>query len=143
MKPTLLLRIAATCMSLHTVGHSFGALTWKDAPNATIGQVIQSMQTNHFEFMGRSATIANFYEGYGITMIFVLLLVSVLLWLLANATANPLTSKLVPLLGVFLILLAIIEYIYFFPLPAAFSLLAGVCTLLCIRRNSFNNSKTS
>jgi len=36
MRPKLLLRIAAGLMFLHTIGHSFGASTWKDAPNAAV-----------------------------------------------------------------------------------------------------------
>ena len=85
MNPKILLRIAAVLMFLHTIGHSFGALNWKNAPDTAVGNLINSMQTTHFEFMGRSATLAGFYEGYGLTMIFVLLLISVVLWLLSNA----------------------------------------------------------
>ncbi|MDB4922090.1 hypothetical protein [Mucilaginibacter sp.] len=143
MKPKLLLRISAILMFLHTVGHTFGALSWKNAPNPSVGQVISGMQKNHFEFMGRSTTLASFFEGYGYTMILVLLLISVLLWLLAAEINNRLSAKLLPLLSVFLLLMAIIEYIYFFAFAAAFSLLAGLCTLLALftRRTNLNTSK--
>jgi hypothetical protein len=130
MNPKILLRIAAVLMFLHTIGHSFGALNWKNAPDATVGRVINSMQTTRFEFMGRSVTLAGFYEGYGLTMIFVLLLISVVLWLLSNATVVDLSARLLPLFAVFLLFLGIIEYIYFFPFAASFSLLAAVCTFI-------------
>lgn len=123
MKAKLLLRIASIIMLLHTIGHTMGALSWKDAPNAAVAQVIAGMQSQHFEFMGRSVSLANFYVGYGISMIFVLLLVSVLLWLLA---VNPVKNMLVAL-GLFLLAFAVCEYIYFFPMAAAFSLTAAIC----------------
>ncbi|MHA4808459.1 LIC_13387 family protein [Flavitalea flava] len=123
MKPKLLLRIAAALMLLHTIGHSIGALSWKKAPNAQIGNVIGAMQNQHFEFMGRQVSFGGFYEGYVISMIFVLLLITVLLTLVSNNPQYPMVAAL----SVFLILLAITEYIYFFPFAAAFSLLAGLC----------------
>jgi hypothetical protein len=136
MKPTLLLRIASVLMFVHTLGHSFGALSWKEASDAAVSRLIISMQTTHFAFMGRSATLAGFYEGYGLTMIFVLLLISVVLWLLSSAPANDLSIRLLPVFAGFLLFLGIIEYIYFFPFAAGFSLLAGACTLAARIRNN-------
>jgi hypothetical protein len=128
MKPKLLLRIAAILMFLHTIGHTFGALTWKNAPNAAVGQVIKEMETNHFEFMGRNTNIASFYEGYGYIMIAVLLFISVLLWKLSIEY----NRGLIRLVAGFLIILSVIEYICFFPFAAAFSLLAGICAAVAL-----------
>ena len=125
MKPKILLRIAGILMLLHTAGHTVGALTWKDAPNARVAAVVTGMQQEHFRFMGRSLTIASFYEGYGFTMIGVLLLLSVLLWLLAAQPLRP----MILFVGLFLLFLGVIELIYFFLFAAAFSLLAGIFTL--------------
>jgi hypothetical protein len=139
MKPKLLLRIAAVLMLLHTVGHTLGAITWNEAPNAAIGRIITAMQTDHFLFMGRSVTIASFYEGYGYSMIVVLLLITVLLWFLSNDAGNSSSAKYFVLLTVFLLSIGIIEYFYFFLLPAAFSILAGLCVLFArINLNSDN-----
>jgi hypothetical protein len=80
------LRIAAILMLLHTAGHTVGALTWKNAPNAHVAAVVTGMEKEHFGFMGRSLTLASFFTGYGYSMIGVLLLVSVLLWLLVCRT---------------------------------------------------------
>jgi hypothetical protein len=129
MKPKLLLRIAAILMFLHTMGHTMGALSWKTAPNPAIGLVIKGMETNHFEFMGRQVTLASFYDGYGFTMVFVFLFISILLWLLSADAGNSLSARLLPVLAVLLLLMGIIEYIYFFPFAAAFSFIAGLCTL--------------
>jgi hypothetical protein len=130
MKPKLLLRIAAGLMFLHTIGHSFGALTWKDAPNAAVAAVIASMQSEHFHFMGRESTIAGFYVGYGVSMILVLLFISLLLWIFSTAF-NP---GAIALMGIFLVALGVVEYIYFFPLAAGFSIVAGLLTLASLRK---------
>lgn len=132
MRPKLLLRIAAVIMLLHTAGHSVGALTWTQAPNVRVAAVIAGMQRERFDFMGRSSTIAMLYNGYGIIMIFVLLLVSILLWLLSG---NPVKSMILAL-GLFLLLTAISEFIYFFPLAADMTFLASVSTLFSLRRRS-------
>jgi len=129
MKPKLLLRIAAILMFLHTIGHTLGALSWKNAPNAAVAQIVSGMLSTHFDFMGRSASIGSFYEGYGLIMILVLLLISLLLWLLSAQSGNPLSVRFMQLLGVLLLMMGVLEYIYFFPFAAAFSLLAGICTV--------------
>src|ERR1700754_3944836 len=126
MKPKLLLRTASVLMFLHTMGHTFGVLHWKNAPNAVVGQTITSMQTTPFPFMGRNVTLASFYEGYGISMILVLLLFSLLLWLLSTDTGNRSIARLLPFLAVFLLAMAGVEYVYFFLFAAVVSLLAGV-----------------
>jgi len=130
MNNKILLRIAAGLMVLHTIGHTIGALTWDQPPTPATGLVIKGMQAAHFTFMGRYTAIASFYEGYGIIMIFVLLLISLVLWLLSGETGNALTARLLMPLAVFLLLLAVAEFIYFFPLPAGLSFLACIAVLL-------------
>ena len=125
MKPKILLRAASMLMLLHAAGHTIGALTWKQAPNATIQQVVTSMLSNHFDFMGRSISLGAFFNGYGIIMIGVLVLLSILLWLLA-AEPNP---KIILLVSLFLLFMGICELVWFFPFAAAFSLLTGIITL--------------
>jgi hypothetical protein len=127
----LALRIAAILMLLHTAGHTMGALTWKNAPNARVAAVVTGMENEHFDFMGRSLTLASFFNGYGFIMIGILLLISILLWLLSSA---PVRSMIL-LLGLFLVFMAIMEFIYFFPFAAAFSLLAGISTLFAYQKS--------
>ncbi|HZY40130.1 MAG TPA: hypothetical protein VFE53_25935 [Mucilaginibacter sp.] len=129
MSSKVLLRIAATMMFLHTIGHSIGALTWKTPPNAAVGQVIKGMEDNHFDFMGKSVSLAGFFEGYGFNMIIVLISVTLILWFISGEGKSPLTSKLLTVLAAFLLTMAIVEFIYFFPLPGALSSIAGICTL--------------
>ena len=130
MKAKLLLRIAAVLMLLHTAGHTFGALTWKQAPNIAIKHVIEGMLSNRFNFMGRSVSIGDFHTGYGYGMIGVLLLITILLWLLSTVPVRP----IILVLGLFLLFLGSVELIYFFPFAAAFSLLAGLATLIAYKK---------
>jgi hypothetical protein len=125
------LRIAAALILLHMFGHTMGALTWKNAPNVRVAAVVTGMENEHFDFMGRSLTLASFFNGYGYSMIGVFLLVSVLLWLLS---IEP-NKRMIAVLGLFLLFLAIIEFIYFFPFAAAFSLLAGISTLFAYQKS--------
>ena len=136
MKAKTLLRTASILMLLHAAGHTVGALTWKEAPNARVATVIAGMQTEHFMFMGKSLTLASFFEGYGFGMIGVLLLISILLWLLSTAV----NRSIVLVMGIFLIGFGINELIFFFPFAAAFSLLAGLTTLFAYQREKFNRS---
>ena len=125
MKPETALRIAGGLMLLHTLGHTLGALTWKQAPNARIAAVINGMQTEHFGFMGRAVSLGGFFEGYGLILIDVLLLLTVLLWLQSAAPDR----KMVLPLALFQLFMGIIELIHFFPFAAVVSLLAGIFTL--------------
>ena len=84
--------------------------------------------------MGANVSLADFYVGYGFMLIFALGTVSVLLWLLA-ANYQP---TIVAVLAVFLMLMAITEFIYFFPLAAAFSGLGGICSgFTLLKRNEY------
>lgn len=130
MQHKIFLRIAAAIMLLHTLGHTLGAFTWKNAPTAKVALLIKGMENEHFNFMGRQASLAAFYSGYGIIMIFVLLMVTILLWLLS---INPVRSILV-VLGVFMVALALCEYVYFFPFAAVFSLAAACCVWIAYSR---------
>jgi len=132
IKPKHLVRVAALLMAFHTLGHTMGALGWKKAPNADVGVVIDGMQTAHFDFMGRSATLGQFYEGYGITMILVLALITLQLWMLSGDTGQPKANQMLASMAVFLILMAVLEYVYFFPMAAAISFLAGTCVMLSL-----------
>jgi len=130
MKPKVLLRIAAALMLLHAIGHTMGTLGFGQPKNPRVAAVLDGMRSEHFDFMGRSATLAQFFDGYGVSLIFVLLFVSVQLWLLS---ANPAKQMLVGM-GLFLTVTAVCEYIYFFPMAALFTLLSAVCVWVALFR---------
>ena len=130
MKPKLLLRLASVVMLLHTIGHTMGAITWDEAPNKALANVIQGMKSEYFDFFGRQVSLGMFFQGYGYSMICVLLLIVIILLLCANHIADAMTQKLLPFLVAFLSLFAVIEWIWFFPMPAAMSSVAALLTFL-------------
>jgi len=132
IKPKHLVRLAAVLMAFHTLGHTMGALGWKKNPDENVSAVIDGMLTTHFDFMGRSATLGQFYEGYGIIMILVLALISSQLWMLSDEADNPKATRLLTFMTVFLILMAVLEYIYFFPFAAGITFLAAVCVIISL-----------
>jgi hypothetical protein len=138
MQPKLFLRIAAALMAWHTIGHSFGALGHSIPPNPRLAAVITGMQTEHFDFMGRSASLGLFFSGYGITMIFVLLLITIQLWMLSAKPNKPILFSL----GLFLAAQAVTEYIYFFPMAAIVSLLASLLALMAAGTITIKTPKT-
>jgi hypothetical protein len=137
MKPRLFIRIAAVLMFLHTIGHTLGTFN-KSVPNATIGSILQQMAANHFTFMGRQASLAIFFEGYGVCLILFLLLASLLLWFISSAAETPLGGKLLMLSSLFLVGLTVIEVIYCFPF--FLTPLAAICTIIAqiqIRKTNY------
>ena len=128
MKPKIILRIASISMLLHTVGHTMGAMSWKKDPDPAIQQVVDNMISHKFIFLGALRSIGDFYEGYGITMIVVLLLITVLLWQLSKMYIlypEPAAGILVPM-SVGLLIIALIEFRYFFFLPGTLTGIAGI-----------------
>lgn len=136
MSAKILLRIASILMLLHTIGHTIGSLTWTTAPNQQVAQTIASMQNNHFDFGGRSVTLASFFNGYGFIMIFVMLLVVIFLWMLSGNRDNPLARRLLSSIFFFLAIFAVLEFIYFFPFAALFTALSAICVLATLLRKS-------
>lgn len=132
MKPKTLLRIAAFFVLLHTIGHTIGALTWKQAPNQAIDHVVKGMLTEHFDFMGRSVTLGSFFDGYGMMTLFVLVLLVILLWQLSNNPENRLAAKILVPVSSYLLIQAVLEFIYFFPFAAIISLLAAISAFVAL-----------
>jgi hypothetical protein len=146
MKAKLLLRIASVTMFFHVIGHTIGALTWKKGPDPVIQHVVDDMISHKFIFMGALRSIGDFYEGYGITMIFVLLFIAVLLWQLSALSIKyPVPAvRLLITLSLSLVAIALIEFVYFFFLPGALTMIAGLLSgwsvLLIFKNNTTGNA---
>lgn len=135
MTPKILLRIASAIMFIHNIPHTLGHANWKNAPEEVNRRAIDAMVNNRFEFMGRQTSYANFYDGYGYGGTLTMLLAMVILWMISlNQTA--LTKQLSLATGVFLVAWAIMEYVYFFPLAAGFTIVAAVLTLLASAKSA-------
>ncbi len=134
MKPKLLLRIAAIIIFLHAIGHTMGVYTWKDPNSQVPGELIKQMIEQKFNFMGKSASMGSFYEGFGYASTIAMLLVVSILWIIGTAAEKnaSLSAKLLWPIAAFLFLLGIDEIIYFFPLAVAFSFIALLLTVVSI-----------
>jgi len=137
MKVKIWIRIAAVLILLHTIGHSFGTFSTA-SPNKKIAQITEEMAQNRFMFMGRSASLAIFFEGYGVALILFLLLSSLLLWFISTAAETPLGRKLLVLNIFFLTGLTVIEIIYCFPF--FLTPLAAICTIIAFFKINKSNT---
>ena len=84
MQPKIILRAASIIMLLHDVGHTIGALTWKQAANPTKIEVIKQMTDNKFPFMGATRSMGDAVDGYGFAMILALLMFAIILWVVSD-----------------------------------------------------------
>lgn len=125
--------MAAVIMLLHMLSHILATLTWKQAPNKEIGDVIKGMESNHFELFGRQVSLGGFYEGHLVAMTLVLLLLTVILWISADHADNIVTRKLLPCIIVFMVLLAATEWIYILQIPAIMCLIAALLSFIAYR----------
>jgi hypothetical protein len=130
MKAKLLLRIASVLIFLHVLGHTIGHSGWRHADDPQKQAVIDSMTGKTFPFMGAEKSMGDYYEGYGYASTVSLLFFAFVLWAASSSGANKFTINTLAVLAVCLLLWGILELIYFFPFAAAFSLLAGLLTLI-------------
>ena len=85
MKPKLLLRIAAAIIFLHALAHTMGVYTWKNTNSHVPQDLIKQMTEQKFAFMGTTATMAAFYDGFGYASTIAMLLIVAILWILGSA----------------------------------------------------------
>ena len=91
------------------------------------------MQDTHFLFQGKDATLAAFFSGHGYAGTILLLLIVSILWVLSGSNDKN-STKILWLLAVSLVLLAMVELVYFFPLAVAFSLVSATLVILSINK---------
>jgi len=121
----VLYRVAAVLILLFDLGHSAG-FPWSDPK---WGVDISAMKTTRFPILGFSRTYWDFYVGFGLTISVFLLLAAVLAWQLgALATQTPPLMRLTAwTLVVCFAVMTILNWMYFFTLPIAFSGLITLC----------------
>jgi len=132
MSSKILLRIAAAVMLLHSVGHTFGVMTWQD-PNGEIPtEVVQKMQDVQFSFMGKDgSTMAEFYSGFGYCGTILTVFIAALLWIFSGWKDKSVTKTLW-VTGLATVMLAVVEMIYFFPMAVALCLLTAILIFISI-----------
>jgi len=130
MTAKITLRAAAIIIFLHNIGHTMAVFTWKNDSDPKKMEVIKQMTENKFPFMGTSRSMGEYFEGFGIHGILSLLLITMILWYVSDVRESNknLNKKIILSVSVILLVWGIIEFVYFFPLAASFSLISS---LLC------------
>lgn len=136
MKPKLLLRAASVVMLIHDLGHTYGALTWKQSEDPEMQIVIKQMTENKFPFMGAMRSMGEYYDGYGLVTTLALLFIAAVLWITSSVSSQNagLVIHLLLVTSIILLLWGIVELVYFFPFAALFSLLSFLLTTIAALR---------
>lgn len=129
MTPKSLLRLGAIIMILHLVGHTFGHLGWRKSTEPMREEVVRHMTEYKFPFMGVIHSLGDYYEGYGWTGGVALFFFAAIMWSLSAASVSEscIVRRQTMILAPCLLVWGILEWVYFFPFAAAFTLAAAVC----------------
>ncbi len=132
MNSKLLLRIAAVLIAVHLLGHSAGHSMWKQPADSAQQGVVQQMIAHKANFMGAVRSLADYYEGYSLMLLFVFAMSIWVLWTLSKLTRSnaDLVKKILYPFSICYIAFGLIEFSYFFPFAAATSLVAGILMLI-------------
>ena len=105
MKPKLLLRIASILIFVHSVLHTFGFTTWKQAPDPVYKSIVDGMTGHKFPFMGAMHSLGDYYEGFGYACSIALFLIAIILWFVSGETSHSatLSKKIIYAVGVALV----------------------------------------
>jgi len=128
---TVLLRIAAAIMSVHTIGHFFGFSSWQKQGGKVPYDVVQKMQQTHFLVKGRDTTMAASFSGNGYAFFILLALISVTLWTFSNKIGKE-SATILLFTGFALLFLSIDEMIFFFPMVVALSFISAVLVFISV-----------
>src|SRR5262245_33892524 len=126
-------RIATVLIVLLDLGHTSG-YPWSDP---AWGVDLHAVQSSHFNVLGFSRTYWDFYVGFGLSVSVFLLLPALTAWQLGNATMSDL-RRVRPtawLLVVSFALITLLDWVFFFTIPLAFS----VAITLCLAAAAFSS----
>lgn len=131
MKSSILIRIAFVLILLHILGHGMGHFTWRDTPDSGLTEIITKMDSYSFDFMGKPQTIGGHHDGFSIIFEITLVFFAGALWYISGKISSAAELRPVLLMvSICLILFGIVELIYFFPLAAGMSMLAGMLAIV-------------
>src|SRR5215472_15462961 len=133
MKPWIWLRTAAGFQALGTILHSMATASGTASGSATAGSqeraLLEAMRGFHFDIMGASRSVWDFYRGYEFSITVVFAVLAVLMWQLSNLSrVEP--RRALPFIVTILVctlLLDVLSWAYFFAGPGVMSALISVC----------------
>jgi len=127
-------RSAAVLILLFDVGHTAG-YPWSDP---SWGVDLGAIQSSHFKVLGFNRTYWDFYVGFGLFVTVFLLLAAIFAWQLGSLPAETLRllrSSAWALSACFAAV-TVLSWIYFFPIPIAFSAVITVCLIVATWRSA-------
>ncbi|MBV8360037.1 MAG: hypothetical protein JO212_09060 [Acetobacteraceae bacterium] len=133
MKQWTWLKVAAVLQALgtilHTIATASGTASGSSTPGAREQALLEAMRSFHFDIMGSSRSVWDFYRGYEFSMTVVFAVLAVLMWLLSSLSrTNPRQAlPLIVTVLVCIILLDILSWTYFFAGPGVMSALISLC----------------
>jgi hypothetical protein len=138
MKHWTWLRLAAILQALGTVFHTVATASGTASGSATPGSreqaLLEAMRGFHFDIMGSSRSVWDFYRGYEFSMTVLFAVLAVLIWQLSSLSrAEP--RKALPLIVTLLVctlLLDFLSWTYFFAGPGVMSALIALCLALAV-----------
>ena len=125
MTSRVLYRSAAVLILLFDLGHSAGA-PWSDPG---WGVDLGAIQSSHFKVFGFSRTYWDFYVGFGWIVSVFLLLAAIVAWQLGSLPAQSLrlVRPTAWALALCFAAVTVLNWVYFFTIPIAFSSAITVC----------------
>ncbi len=138
MKSKVLSKFAIAFASLLLVGHIIGTVVWDKPDDEKMKTVVNSMKTVSAPFMGATKSMADYYTGNNILIIGFHLVLIFILWLSfkqINSSQRTEFTKILYVLAAIYLIFAIIDFIYFFPLPVIVSLITSITIYLTLQMN--------
>src|SRR5215469_4600885 len=127
MKYWIWLRVAAVLQALGTVFHTIatasGTASGTATPRSQERAVLEAMRDFHFDIMGSSRTVWDFYRGYEFSITVLFAALAVLMWQLSNLSRNE-PRRVVPLMATILLCTLLGDFLsweYFFAGPGVMS----------------------
>ena len=148
MKYWTWLRVAAVLQALgtilHTIARASGTASGSATPGTRERAVLEAMHGFHFDIMGSSRSVWDFYRGYELSMTVVFAVLAVLMWQLSNLSrAEP--RRALPLVVTILactVLLDALSWAYFFAGPGVMSVLISLCLAVSVLTSYRNRPET-
>jgi hypothetical protein len=138
MKHWMWLRAAAVLQALGTILHTIATASGSASGTATPGSqeraLLAAMRGFHFDIMGSSRSVWDFYRGYELSMTVVFVVLAVLMWQLGDLSRTE-PRRALPLMATILVctlLLDVLSWAYFFAGPGVMSALISVCLAIAM-----------
>jgi hypothetical protein len=121
-------RLAAYALALYALGHTMGAVVSTPRFGPESDAVVAAMKSVHVAAMGANCTWYGFYRGFGIFVSIFFVFSAIMAWLLGGKSVEE-RLALAPLTWALFASYAVsigTAWLYFFPMPLAFSALVTV-----------------